>query len=276
MDWLLAIILLLIGLIAGTIGSLVGLGGGVIIVPSLLALGLFYPKLASISAPMAVGTSLVLIVLTALSSTLSYAKQKRVDFSSGWLFFLAAGPGSLLGAYLTKYFESQGFLIAFGCLMLFVSWILSVRDKAKARNVRWDVKRVFRDEEGMVYEYGIHRGIAFTISFFIGVIAGLFGIGGGSLMVPMMILLFRFPPHVATATSMFVIFLSSITASIGHFVQGNIHWFAVLFLAPGAWIGGRLGAYISSKLSSRTLVLVLRIALVIMAVRLIFSGLDLG
>lgn len=275
MDWLLAIILLFIGLIAGTVGSLVGLGGGVIIVPSLLALGLLFPKLASISAPMAVGTSLVLIVLTGLASSLSYAKQKRIDFYSGWLFFLTAGPGSLLGAYLTRYFEPSAFMVAFGCLMLFVSWILSVRDRAKVRKIRWDIQRVFCDADGIRYEYGIHRGIAFTISFFIGIIAGLFGIGGGSLMVPMMILLFAFPPHVATATSMFVIFLSSITASIGHFIQGNIHWFAVLFLAPGAWLGGRLGAYISSKLSSRTLVIILRIALVIMAIRLILNGLDL-
>jgi len=276
MDWMLALWLLLIGLVAGTVGSLVGLGGGIIIVPSLLVLGLYFPQLSSITAPVAVGTSLVLIVLTALSSTLSYTKQKRVDFSSGWLFFLASGPGSMLGAYLTQYFKSQGFLVAFGCLMIFVSWILRVKDRARVREIRWDVKRVFRDAEGNVYEYGIHRWTAFTISFFIGMLAGLFGIGGGSLMVPMMMLLFRFPPHVATATSMFVIFLSSITASLAHFAQGNIDWFAVIFLAPGAWIGGRLGAYISSKLSGRTLVQVLRIALIVMAIRMILNGLNLA
>lgn len=272
MEW---ILLFIVGFLAGTIGSLVGLGGGIIIIPALLYLAEAHPSFQGLTPSVAVGTSLFLIVLTALSSTLSYLKQKRVDAKSGFTFFLACGPGAMVGASLTKYFQSDAFLVAFGCLMLLVSWLLRAREKGKARYMRLDVKRTFTDAEGNVHEYGYHRLTALTLSFLVGVISGLFGIGGGSLLVPLMILLFRFPPHVATATSMMIIFLTSIMGSVTHVIQDNIHWLSVLLLAPGAWVGGKMGAYISSRLSGRTLLNLLRIAIILTAVHMIWDGLNL-
>ncbi|MFC7443242.1 sulfite exporter TauE/SafE family protein [Laceyella putida] len=272
MEW---ILLFVVGFLAGTVGSLVGLGGGIIIVPALLYLAGFHPSFQGITPSVAVGTSLLLIVLTALSSTLSFLKQKRVDVKSGFTFFLACGPGAMVGASLTRLFQSDSFFVAFGCLMIFVSWLLRVKEKGATRKVRLDVMRTFTDAAGTVHEYGYHRLTALGLSFLVGVISGLFGIGGGSLLVPMMILLFRFPPHVATATSMLIIFLSSIVASVTHVVQGNIHWISALVLAPGAWVGGKIGAWISSKLSSRALLNLLRIAILVTAVRMIMDGLNL-
>jgi uncharacterized membrane protein YfcA len=271
-EWL---ILLVIGWVAGTVGSLVGLGGGIVIVPSLAVLGRYYPEFRGITPPVAVGTSLLLIVLTALASTLSYARQRRVDFGSGWIFFLGCGPGAVIGAYLTRFFHSDAFFAAFGVVMIFVSFMLRIKEKGKPRRIRWDLRRTFLGPEGESYEYGLHRLTAWIISFFVGIISGLFGIGGGSLLVPMMILLFGFPPHVATATSMWVIFLTSCAASVTHFIEGNIYWYAAAFLAPGAWLGGRLGAWVSSRLSSRALLTLLRAALVVVAMRMITSGLHL-
>ncbi|GAA3327694.1 hypothetical protein GCM10020331_068660 [Ectobacillus funiculus] len=80
------IILLIVGFIAGTIGSLVGLGGGIVIVPLLTGLGALL-HLPNVSPQLAVGTSIVTVVFTGLSSTLSYMKHKRVDYKSGLLFF---------------------------------------------------------------------------------------------------------------------------------------------------------------------------------------------
>lgn len=273
-EWIL--LLLLIGLVAGTVGSLVGLGGGIIIVPSLLVLASFHPGFSGITPPVAVGTSLILIVLTACSSTLTYSKQKRVDFHSGWLFFITCGPGAMVGAYLTRYFHSDWFFVGFGFIMILVSLMLTIREKVKhARPMNWDVTRTFQDESGETYEFGYHRLTALVVSFFVGMVSGLFGIGGGALLMPMMIILFRYPPHMATATSMFTIFLSSVTGSFTHLVQGNIHWLAAAFLAPGAWAGGRLGAWISSRLSNRALLICLRIALVLVAIRMILKGLHI-
>lgn len=270
------LILLLIGLVAGTIGSLAGLGGGVIIVPALLFLASINPQFSMITPPIAVGTSMVLIILTALSSTLSYTKQKRVDFRSGIVFFLGCGPGAMVGAYLTRFFEETDLFFAlFGFLLILISFMLTVKEKGKPKIMKWDVLRSFQEPNGVTYEYGYHRLTALILSFLVGILSGLFGVGGGSMMVPMMILLFRFPPHVATATSMFTIFLTAITGSFTHLIQGNIHWIAALFLAPGAWLGGRFGAWISLKMNGKTLVIVFRVFLLIIAVRMVLNGLHI-
>ncbi|SMO84764.1 sulfite exporter TauE/SafE family protein [Melghirimyces algeriensis] len=266
------ILFLLIGLTAGTLGSLIGLGGGIITVPALLLLASLFPELNYMTPQLAVGTSLVLVIITALSSTLSFTRQKRVDFRSGWVFFLASGPGAILGAYLTHFFNVNMFYVSFGCIMILIAGILTFRDRLKSRSVQWSVKREFTDLEGNVHRYGYHRPTAWIVSFIVGIISGLFGIGGGALLVPMMVLLFRFPPHVATSTSMFIIFLSAVLGSITHFTQGNIDWQAVLLIAPGAWVGGKLGAWISRKMSGRALLVALRLAIVMVAFRMMIQG----
>jgi uncharacterized membrane protein YfcA len=97
-------------------------------------------------------------------------------------------------------------------------------------------------------------------------------VGGGSLMVPTMILVFFFPPHVAVATSMFMILPTSILSSITHVVLGNVNWLYALALIPGAWIGAKVGVYLNSKLKSKTVVLILRTILVIVGLQLIYEG----
>ncbi|MDR6226115.1 putative membrane protein YfcA [Desmospora profundinema] len=269
LEW---IILILIGLVAGTVGSLVGLGGGIITVPALLLVASLFPGYSHITPPVAVGTSLVLVIITALASTISYTKKKRIDYSSAWSFFLASGPGAIVGAYLISYFQPRPFYIAFGLVMILVATVMQFREHLKPKSVKWDVKREFTDPKGNSYRYGYHRPTAWIGSFVIGALSGLFGIGGGSLLVPMMVLLFQFPAHVATATSMFVIFLSSILGSATHLIQGNIDWMAVLLIAPGAWFGGQLGAWISERMSSHALLIGLRIAILVVAVRMILEG----
>lgn len=266
------IILLLIGLIAGTVGSLVGLGGGIIIVPALLYVGLISANI-DITPQVAVGTSLVVVIFTALSSTLSYTKQKKVDHSSAWLFFLASGPGAIFGAYVNQFLNMDGFTLYFGIFLIFMSFLLMIRGRLKKKDIKWGVTKTYVDPQtGLETQYGYHRGLGLFIAFFVGMLSGLFGIGGGALMVPAMILLFHFPAQVATATSMFIIFLSGILGSLTHFYYGNIDWLFVLALAPGAWIGGRLGAYISTKINSKVIVIILRIVLILIGIRLIMEA----
>ncbi|SHF16818.1 hypothetical protein SAMN05444392_10928 [Seinonella peptonophila] len=269
-----ALLWLIVGWIAGTFGSLVGLGGGVIIVPMLLFSATIHPQFAHITPAIAVGTSMLLIILTACSSSLSYAKQGKIDFTVGWLFFIACGPGALIGAYCTRFFPVDRFYIAFSLLMLLVAFLLGLKKRPPTKRLRWDVHRS-KIIDGKVVEYGYHRLSALGLALFVGFCSGLFGIGGGSLLVPIMVMLYGFPPHVATATSMFTIFLTSIFGSAAHVVQGNVDWFAVLCLAPGSWIGGHSGAWIASRLPSQKLLLILRISFMIVAIRMLLKGLHL-
>ncbi|OIJ18847.1 hypothetical protein BKP45_15060 [Anaerobacillus alkalidiazotrophicus] len=271
MEW---ILLTLIGLVAGTLGSLMGLGGGIIVVPTLMIFSGYVSILAGVTPQVAVGTSLLIMIFTGLSSTLAYVKQKTVDLKSGWLFFAGSGPGALLGVYFNNGIDPRVFLIFFGSFIIFISFVLMIRKYLKPLKLtKKGIKREYINEAGETVEYGYHPLVALSIAFIVGMCSGLFGIGGGSLMVPAMILLFGFPPHRAVATSMFLIFLSAIVSSITHISLGNVNWLYALALIPGAWFGGVLGAFINQRLQSDTLVKLLRIFLVIIGIRLIYQGL---
>lgn len=269
MEWVLFVLL---GVVAAMFGSIVGLGGGIIIVPVLMLLG---PVLTgeTIEHSTAVGVSLTVLVVTALSSTLAYTKRKIVDFRSGWLFFITSGPAAVIGSAMTGIMPAGLFQLIFGIFMLAMAGLLIARDYMKPFSKEWPIVRTLKDATGKVHTYSYGLVSALAIGFGVGLISGLFGIGGGSLFVPLMVLLFRFPPHVATATSMFVIFLSSILGSGMHIGLGEIDWMLVLALVPGAWIGGKLGAAIAVKMSGKGLLWLLRITLLLLAGQLIIEGL---
>jgi hypothetical protein len=266
------LILFLVGIISAVFGSIVGLGGGIVIVPVLVLAGQYLLG-EPVSSQTAVGTSLAVLIFTALSSTWSYHKQGKVDFRSGWLFFATSGLAAMLGAELTNLVPQGPFQLAFGLFMLVMFGLMMAREKMKPLRIDWSIKRTFTDGAGHTYEYGYNAALALLIGCCVGLVSGLFGIGGGSLFVPLMVLLFRFPPHVATATSMFVILLSSILGSAIHVWNGNVDWRLFAALAPGALLGGRIGAAIASRLSGRQLMWLLRAVLLAMAIYLIIKGL---
>jgi Predicted permeases len=267
------ILLALLGLISAVFGSIVGLGGGIIIVPALTLLGAELTG-STVEHPTAVGTSLAVLIVTALASTMSYAKKRRVDWRSGWMLFITSGPAAMVGSALTGYMKGGAFQLSFGIFMLLMAGLLVARDYMKPIAKQWPVVRTYTDDKGVTHEYGYAVLPALLIGLLVGMISGLFGIGGGSLFVPVMVLLFRFPPHVATATSMFVIFLSSILGTGVHAYLGETNWWIVLMLVPGAWVGGKLGAYIASRMTGKALLWVLRITFVVMAAQLIIEGLS--
>ena len=202
-------------------------------------------------------------------------KSKTVDYKSGFVFFAGSVPGTILGAWINKGLDLPSFNLYFGILLIILSIILLVRDKIKP--VQWFVKngykREFTDAEGNEYVSGYPIWFAILLTFLIGFASGLFGIGGGSMMVPAMIILFLFPPHVAVATSMFMVFLSSIVNSASHIYLGNVPWIYTIPVIPGAYIGAKIGAALNKKIKSDSLVLALRIILLLLGIRSIWEGL---
>lgn len=263
-----------LGLVAATLGSIVGLGGGVFIVPVLLYLQEHVPALNHITPQIAVGTSLLVICFTALGSVWGNIRNKKIDVPSAFFFFIAMAPGTLLGAYLNNLLNETSFQLIFGCMMLVVLFFLVQNKRMKPKNIRWHVSKTYQDNLGNEFEYGYHRYLAFAICLLIGVLQGMLGIGGGSLLVPAMILLFWFPTHLAIATTMLVILLSAIIGSVGHITMGNIDWLLLAFLAPGALLGGRLGAFISTKISNVWLATLLKWVIFLLAIHAIYQGIS--
>lgn len=268
------LLFILIGLASGVVGALIGLGGGVILVPALLYLGSFsfFPGL---SPQQIVGLSVIMMIFTGLSSTLAYMKIGTVDYRSGFIFFIGSAPGTVIGALVNRQLDVPSFQLYFGILLVFLSLLLLFRDRLK--KVSWFVergkKRTFLDRKtGQEYIYGYPLWFALSLSFIIGFSSGLFGIGGGSILVPAMILLFLFPPHVAVATSMFMVFLSAIVNSVAHISLGNVPWVYTLAVVPAAYAGAKIGARLNRSIQSETLVVLLRIALLLFGLRSIYEG----
>ncbi len=268
------ILLVIIALFSGLLGSLVGLGGGVVLVPATLYIGLNLGMIPDITPQKVVGLSVVMMIFTGIASTLSYMKSKTVDYKTGYIFFIGSIPGSILGAWVNKGLDLPSFNLYFGILLIILSIILLVRDKLKP--VEWFVKnglqQEFTDAQGKTLVYGYPIWFAILFTFGVGFASGLFGIGGGSMIVPAMIILFLFPPHVAIATSMFLVFLTSVVNTASHIYLGHVPWLYTIPVIPGAYIGAKLGAALNKKIKSDTLVLVLRIILLLLGIRSIVEG----
>jgi uncharacterized protein len=262
-----------IGIITAFIGALMGLGGGVVLIPSLLFLAQISEAFSWVTPQSVVGISLIAMVFTALSSTIAYLKSGRVDYKTGLLFLVGSVPGGMIGSWLNQYIETDNFLLYFGLLIIVVSMVFFLkRDPSQPKTLQGKPSRRM-ELNGEVYTYHVPIWTAFFVSLVVGALSGLFGIGGGSIMVPVMILLFGMPAHIAIATSMFMIFFVSIIGAGSHITLGHIVWeYAFLFI-PGAWIGGKLGAKVNQLLTGKVLEGILRIVLIVIGIRMIYQGL---
>lgn len=265
------IVLVLIGLLSSILGSLVGIGGGVIVVPALMFFGLTLGFLPEITPQTAVGTSSMLLIFTGISAMISYARNKQVDTQSGILFLIGLIPGAFAGSYASSLFTVDSFNLYFGIFLIFIAILLTIRNKIKPMKMFQNPKylKPHRDNMGNIYHYGFPPYVAMIITFIVGFITGLFGIGGGVLMTPLMLLVFRMPPSIAIGTSMMMVFFSGLSSAFGHVLQSNVIFLYILILVPSAIIGASIGVKINQRFSSDGLVVLLRTVLFLLGVYLI-------
>lgn len=268
------ILLILIGGLSAILGSIVGIGGGIIIVPTLIYLGVENNLLEGITPQIAIGTSSVILIVTGLTSTLGYLKTKQVDVKNGSIFLFGLLPGSLIGALLSRYLTLESFNLYFGIFLIIVSILLIIRNKIKPFKIfdKPKYERSYVDGTGKKYHYNVPPLVAFIATLFIGTLTGLFGIGGGALMTPLMLIVFRFPPHVAVGTSMMMIFFTSIMSSAGHIVQGHVAWSYAIVLVIASYFGAKLGVKVNQSIKSDTVVFLLRTFMLIMGIYLIIKS----
>ncbi len=249
------ILLFSFGIFVGAFGTIIGAGGGFIIVPFLMYAYNASPQLA-------VGTSLCIISLNALSGTFSYAKQKRIDYRTGIIFALATIPGAYLGAYILQYISEKAFNIGFTIFLIAMAVYMLV-NPTPTKNISPSEKNI------APASYNLPLGI--FISFLVGFISSMAGIGGGIVHVPAMIFLFGFPPFIAIPTSHFILAISALCGAGSHIMLGGVLWKVVPSLGVGAIIGAQLGAALSHKIRSIWLIRGLVLAILFVAVRLLLK-----
>ncbi|HVO92990.1 MAG TPA: sulfite exporter TauE/SafE family protein [Terriglobales bacterium] len=271
-----------LGLLIGAFGTLIGAGGGFILVPILL---IVYPDE---NTELITSISLAVVFFNALSGSLAYTRMKRVDFRSGMVFAIATIPGAILGAVSVAYVPRQAFDLVFGVIMIAAGaflWFSAKDDHAhgarKAAAAGSNIKssnltvRDFVDADGVRYQYAYNPVIGIVLSIFVGFVSSLLGVGGGFIHVPALTRLLNFPVHVATATSHFVLAVMALTGTIVHILHGAFQHGVrrTAILAVGVLIGAQIGARLSNRIGGKSIIRGLALALVFVGLRLIWSEL---
>lgn len=247
------IILVAVGLGAGTLGSMIGVGGGIIMVPALAFLGLPPTQIAS--------TSLFAVASTSVSSTMAYSRQKRIDYKLGAEMATFAIPGAVIGALLSGQFTAQDFRLYFGILLSLVG--LYVAFRSSILKEKGDKRR----SQG-------RRAAMYAITFGAGIISSLFGIGGGMIFVPTMLLVLGMAMQKVAPTSQLTLMMTAIVGVFTHSALGHPDYLYAIALSAGAFVGAQLGARWSKKAKEVLVQRMLGIVLMGVAAKFIFDWLS--
>jgi len=266
--WLIAL-----GLAVGALGTLIGAGGGFVLVPVLL---IMYPA----SNPETITSiSLAVVFFNALSGSVAYARMSRIDYKSGLLFAVATIPGAIAGALSTDYIPRRAFNAGFGILMIAAAvYLFMQRQEKPAPAVNPAKRRTTRrlvEKNGTVHVFSYDLKLGMGLSLFVGNLSSLLGIGGGIIHVPALVRLMNFPVHVATATSHFMLAIMALTGTIVHIAGGSFSRDAMLqtiFLGIGALAGAQAGARFSSLVRGIWIIRALAVALGLVGVRILLMA----
>lgn len=260
------------GFVIGAYGTLIGAGGGFVLVPFLL---LLYP---TENPEVITSVSLAVVFFNALSGTAAYSRMGRVDYKSGLIFSAATVPGAILGAFTTAYIPRRTFDLLLGALMVLGAAYLvkgPPAGRAGAAPPRHALHRRVVEADGTVHEYTYDPWLGFGISIFVGYFSSVLGIGGGIIHVPVLTNLLHFPIHVATATSHFTLAVMTLAGSLVHLFQGTLRQGVdrTIALSIGVIAGAQLGAWLSSRIHGPWIIRALALALGLVGLRLLYLAL---
>ncbi len=241
------ILIFIISLFAAFIFSLGGVGAAIILIPILVSLGI--P--VNIAKP--VGLFYNTVSLTGAS--INNIKNKRLDFKIGIPIIISSFLFAILGAYISKYIPNHIILILFISFLLFSGFMFLFHKKKEKANYRKDIPII---------------RLSF-IGAFSGILSGILGIGGGSIISPLM-LLSGFNPKKTTVITAFVVPFSSFSGFLTYWAMGNINWKITLIASFGGIIGAILGTiFMQKRLNPQSVKKILAVILLIMAIKLIFK-----
>lgn len=260
-----------LGFIIGAFGTLIGAGGGFILVPFLL---LLYPNE---KPEIITSISLAVVFFNALSGSAAYARMRRVDYKSGLLFSMATIPGAILGALTTGYIPRRVFDAILGVLMIMAALFLLLRPSKNQQVIMKPSPRLLVrhlvETDGTAHTFSYNLILAIGISFFVGYFSSLLGIGGGIIHVPVLSQLLSFPVHIATATSHFTLAIMALAGTLVHIATGTFHHGVrrTIFLTVGVLAGAQVGAWLSNRVHGAWIMRGLAIALAFVGIHILIT-----
>ncbi|KSW11743.1 hypothetical protein CF15_02705 [Pyrodictium occultum] len=226
---------LAVGFLAGFLGTLLGIGGGVFIVPLLV--------LAGVDIKRAAAASLVAILGTSAGGLRRLHREGLVDVWTAVFLESASTTGAFLGAVLVGRVESRLLVALFGILLIASAAGFVVEEGVGRRGGRRSLREV----------PGSGRAVGWLASFAAGMVSAVLGIGGGVIKVPVLVLLLRFDMKVAVATSKMMVGLTALAGVLGHALGGRLDAGLALPLLAGTYTGATLSSRVLLRVGSRAL-----------------------
>ncbi|MDD1770424.1 MAG: sulfite exporter TauE/SafE family protein [Methanomassiliicoccales archaeon] len=248
MDLISAIGILAFSAIAGLLGALFGLGGGIIIIPA-LTLGFGYDM------RLAIGASLIAVIATSTGAATRYVEKGQTNIRLAMVLEMATTAGAVVGAFIAVYLNQIILAIAFGLVLLYSAYYMLRKSESECVSPPgpcdgFDLSCSYQDQaEGKQVEYGV-KGLrkGMVASAGAGSISGLLGVGGGIIKVPVMNLWMGVPMRAACATSNFMIGVTALAGAIVHYGYGDVVPVLAAMVAVGVFAGAAVGTRLTDRI----------------------------
>jgi uncharacterized protein len=263
-------------LVAGFLGSLTGLGGGVVLVPLLT---IFF----HVDLRYAIGASLVSVIATSSGSAAAYVKEGFSNIRIGMFLEIATTIGALFGAYLTAKVPGKAIAIIFGIVLMYSAYVsrrtrprTDVEQPPDPLATKLKMNGTFPDTSG-IRAYNVYNvPTGFGVMWVAGTLSGLLGIGSGALKVVAMDQAMKIPFKVSTTTSNFMIGVTAAASAGVYLSRGYINPSLAMPVMIGVLIGSLMGTRVLVKTQTKRLRLVFSLVIVLLGVEMMFKGLTGG
>jgi uncharacterized protein len=241
------LVILLVSILAGLVGALFGLGGGVLIIP-------FLTLVEGIPVPLAVGASIVSVVATSSASAATYVQDHLTNLRLGMFLEIGTVAGAITGAFVAVFLPPSALFVLFGLILLYATIVMiRARGIDFPDNVMPDRLSTILALGSQYEDHSLKRVVKYEVTrtpvtvfvgYLAGIVSGLLGVGGGIINVPTMNLASKIPVKVASATSNFMIGVTAAASASVYLLRGDVHPLLaaplIIGVAGGALIGTRV------------------------------------
>ena len=265
-----------VSVVAGMFGAILGLGGGIIVVPSLTLL-------LQVDIRYAIGASIVSVIATSSGAGATYVKERLTNLRVAMLLETATTTGALGGAFLAGIVAGRWLYLVFGLVLAYSAFQMwrkprreaaaqipadSLADRLRLLGTYYD------NASATEVRYRASRTVwGLAASALAGIVSGLLGVGGGIIKVPAMNLVMGLPLKVASATSNFMIGVTAAASAGVYFCRGDVNPFIAAPVALGVLSGAMIGTYVLRHMRTSALRVAFTAVLVLVAVQMVWRGL---